>query len=295
MPGTDGLALVHQYRTSPDTKDVPIIVLSTSGEPEVKCEAFARGASDYLVKLPATIELLARIRYHSKAYLTQIQRDEAYQALHESQALLLEKNFQLALLTNVDGLTGLSNRRHFDELLAGRWRQAIRERTPCSMLMIDVDSFKRYNDTYGHLAGDEALKQVADAIRTCCKRPTDLAARFGGEEFIVCFSVSSPYLAQAFAETIRAAVEAAIVPHAGSVTGGVTVSIGVAWAEPRHGELSLALIEAADVALYEAKRSGKNRTMLQERHRPKARVTESSASEHPSSSYRLDRTASSAS
>jgi two-component system chemotaxis family response regulator WspR len=244
-------------------------MLSSNEEPEIKCEAFARGANDYLIKLPATIELLARIRYHSKAYLNQIQRDEAYRALHESQTLLLEKNFQLALLTNVDGLTGLSNRRHFDEVLAGRWRQAIREQAPFSILMIDVDSFKPFNDTYGHLAGDEVLKQVADAIRTCCQRPTDLAARFGGEEFIVCFSVASPDLAQAFAEKIRAAVEAVIIPHAGSASGTVTVSIGVAWSEPCRGDSSIALIETADVAMYEAKHSGKNRTVLHELHRAK--------------------------
>ncbi|MGD0050191.1 MAG: diguanylate cyclase [Vulcanimicrobiaceae bacterium] len=272
MPGTDGLTLVHQYRTSPATKDVPIIVLSTKEEAEVKCEAFARGANDYLIKLPATIELLARIRYHSKAYISQIQRDEAHQALRESQALLLEKNLELALLTNVDGLTGLSNRRHFDELLGVRWRQAVREQTAFSILMIDVDSFKPYNDTYGHLAGDEVLKQVAEAIRTCCRRPTDLAARFGGEEFIVCFSATSPDRAQEFAEKIRAAVEAVTIPHTGSAAGTVTVSIGVAWEQPCRGESSLPLIDAADVAMYEAKHSGKNRTMLQERHRASLEV-----------------------
>src|SRR3984885_2675632 len=191
MPGVDGLDLVRRYRTEHFTSGIPIIVLSSKEEATVKNEAFEAGANDYLVKLPDNIELIARIRYHSKAYLNQLQRDEAYRALRESQEELLEKNLELARLTNVDGLTGLNNRRYFNEFAEIQWKHAIREKTWISVLMIDVDDFKRYNDTYGHLAGDEVLMDVGNAIQKCANRPTDLAARFGGEEFIVVLPSSS--------------------------------------------------------------------------------------------------------
>src|SRR5262249_11478422 len=115
MPGIDGLTLVREYRTCPRTRDVPIVVLSTKEDPAVKRDAFSSGANDYLVKLPDAVELIARIRYHSRSYLVQLQRDAAYQALHESQRKLIEINAELQRLNNVDGLTGLSNRRYFDE------------------------------------------------------------------------------------------------------------------------------------------------------------------------------------
>ncbi len=153
MPGVDGLTLVAAYRGNPATRDLPIIVLSTKEEPAVKSAAFAAGANDYLVKLPDAIELVARIRYHSRSYLALQQRDEAYRALRESQQQLLETNLVLQRLMNSDGLTGLSNRRHFDEYLEMEWRRALREQTQLSLLMIDVDHFKSYNDTFGHVAG----------------------------------------------------------------------------------------------------------------------------------------------
>ena len=191
MPNIDGLALVRQYRRNPLTKDIPIIVLSTKEEALIKSDTFAAGANDYLVKLPDNVELIARIRYHSKGYLTQLQRDEAYRALRESQQALLERNIELARLTNVDGLTGLNNRRYFEEFAEIQWKLAIREKTWISIFMIDVDDFKKYNDTYGHLAGDDVLRDVGNAIKKCAERPMDLVARFGGEEFIVILPGSS--------------------------------------------------------------------------------------------------------
>jgi two-component system chemotaxis family response regulator WspR len=134
--------------------------------------------------------------------------------------------------------------------------------------MVDVDDFKPYNDTYGHLAGDEVLRKVGEAIRNCCERPTDLAARFGGDEFIVCLLGVPSDRAYALGEKLRVAVEAIGIPHKGSsVSTTVTAGIGIAWAKPGRGETYLPLIEAADGALYDAKRSGKNRILLQEQHR----------------------------
>ena len=262
MPGVDGLTLVRQYRAHAATQDVPIIVLSTNEEATVKSAAFTAGANDYLVKLPNNVELLARIRYHSKAYWNQLQRDEAYRALRESQQQLMEANIELQRLTNVDALTGASNRKHFDEHIATEWRRAAREQTALAVLMIDVDDFKSYNDTYGHVAGDEVLRKVAQATRKALGRPADLAARFGGEEFVIVLPGTPLDGARAVAENVRQGVEDLQMPHKGSkVTDVVTISVGAASTIPRRSGSHVSLIETADVALYQAKRNGKNRVV----------------------------------
>jgi two-component system chemotaxis family response regulator WspR len=263
MPGVDGLTLVRQYRADPATRDIPVIVLSTTEDPVTKSEAFRQGANDYLVKLPDPIELLARIRYHSKAFVNKIQRDEAYRALRESQQKLVEVNIELTRLSNVDGLTGLNNRRFFDEFMAKEWKRAQREKTPLSVLMIDIDNFKMFNDTAGHLAGDEVLRQVATVIRESFARPADLAARFGGEEFIVVLPNTPLEGAQHIANKIRAAVDQLKIAREGAQQN-VTISIGVASTAPHLQQHPDVLIEAADDMLYEAKKRGKNQVVGQE-------------------------------
>lgn len=261
MPGVDGLELVKLYRKNPITRDIPIIVLSTKEDAVVKHAAFAAGANDYLVKLPEAIEIVARIRYHSRSYLALVQRDEAYRALRESQQQLLEANLVLQRLMNSDGLTGLSNRRHFDEYLEMEWRRSQREQVPVSLLMIDVDYFKPFNDNYGHLPGDEVLRQVAATIRDCCGRPSDLPARFGGEEFVLVLPGTPLDGALVVAEKIRTAVQTLNIPHPMADTCGVlTVSIGVAAVDPGQLSQQQELLEKADRALYLAKRGGRNRT-----------------------------------
>jgi two-component system chemotaxis family response regulator WspR len=265
MPGVDGLTLVQKYREEPSTKDVPIIVLSTKEEPAIKSASFAAGANDYLVKLPDGIELIARVRHHSKAYSNQLQRDEAYRALHESQQKLVETNAALERLTNVDGLTGLSNRRFVDQYSAMEWKRAAREKTTLSVLMIDVDHFKLYNDSYGHLAGDEVLKQVAAAIRKSCQRPADLPARFGGEEFMAILPVTPRQGLEVVGENLRRSVEELRIPHRASSVGNfVSVSVGGASTEPHGaGDSFLELIASADKALYEAKQT-RNRLVVRD-------------------------------
>jgi two-component system, chemotaxis family, response regulator WspR len=262
MPNIDGLALVRQYRSNPLTKDIPIIVLSTKEEAAIKSDAFKAGANDYLVKLPDNVELIARIRYHSKGYLTKLQRDEAYRALRESQQALLERNIELARLTNVDGLTGLNNRRYFEEFAEIQWKLAIREKLWITILMIDVDDFKKYNDTYGHLAGDEVLRDVGSTIMECAGRATDLVARFGGEEFIVILPGCPVDGGSIIGDSVCRRVEHLDISHSGSATGPVvTVSVGSASAIPLQGDSLVVLIKTADNALYEAKRTGKNRAV----------------------------------
>ncbi|MBB2931136.1 two-component system chemotaxis family response regulator WspR [Paraburkholderia silvatlantica] len=260
MPGTDGLTLVRGYRANEATRDVPIIVLSTKEEPAIKSAAFASGANDYLVKLPDSVELIARVKYHSRSYVNMLQRDEAYRALRRSQQELLRANLELRRLTHSDGLTGLSNRRYLDEFLSAEWKRAERERTEISLLMIDVDYFKPYNDTYGHVAGDNVLRSVATTIRREIRQPRDLVARFGGEEFAVVLPGTGSAGARLLAEKMRRDVAGLALPHVGSaVSEHLTISIGVATLTPAPGLAETALIEEADAALYRAKRDGRNR------------------------------------
>lgn len=261
MPGVDGLALVREYRSRAATRNTPVIVLSSREEPATKRDAFAAGANDYLVKIPDPIELLARLRYHTQAYRHRQQRDDAYHALRQSQQKLLEANFELQRLMNADGLTELNNRRRFDEYLMSEWRRSLREQVPLAVLMTDVDEFKRYNDTYGHLEGDDALKRIASALRSCCARPADLPARFGGEEFAVVLPGTTIEGAMHLAENIHQAVRALAIEHrTSSVEPYVTLSIGVAACVPCAETSPLLLLNSADEALYAAKRAGRNRT-----------------------------------
>jgi len=259
MPGLDGLSLVREYRNHPATRDIPIIVLSTKEDPLIKSAAFAAGANDYLVKLPDNIELVARIRYHSRSYMTLLQRDAAYRALRVSQQQLLDTNLVLQRLMNSDGLTGLSNRRHFDEYMELEWRRALREQSQLSLLMIDVDYFKAYNDNFGHVEGDEALRKVAEAIRNASARPSDLPARYGGEEFSLVLPNTSPGGARLVAEKLRQTIEALKIPHNSPSEGSsLTVSIGLSTIIPKPGGNYRDLISAADKGLYSAKKNGRN-------------------------------------
>lgn len=263
MPSVNGLDLVRQYRADPVTQSIPIIVLSTKEEATIKSEAFRLGANDYLVKLPDRIELIARIRYHSEAYLSHIQRDEAYAALRKSQQELMEINLELQRLTNVDGLTGLSNRRYFEEYFETEWRNAMRSKAPISLLMIDIDHFKQYNDTYGHLAGDEVLRSVAQTVKSTFTRPKDLAVRMGGEEFVVILPQTPASGIAALAEKVVRAVESLGIPHGGSsASDKVTISVGSATRIPGRDDLPIALVESADRAMYQAKHNGRNRAVI---------------------------------
>lgn len=158
-----------------------------------------------------------------------------------------------------DALTGLHNRRSFDRQLGRLWRQAQRDGTPLSLLLCDVDHFKAYNDTFGHVAGDEALRRVAGTIRESCARSSDLPARYGGEEFAIILPGTSPGGARLLAEKLRLTVQALGIAHEQPDSGAVlTVSVGVATLTPGQGESCLRLIEHADRALYNAKHGGRN-------------------------------------
>ncbi len=173
---------------------------------------------------------------------------------------------ELERLATRDGLTSIANRRSFDETLNTEWRRASRESRALSLLMIDVDYFKLYNDTYGHQSGDDCLRQIAAAMAGMVKRASDCVARYGGEEFSILMPATELEGARIVAERIRAAVEALRLPHSGSaVAEHVTVSIGVACMHiAAGGEPAAQLIAAADAALYRAKHAGRNRIELAE-------------------------------
>lgn len=175
---------------------------------------------------------------------------------------LAAANVQLARLARQDGLTGLANRRAFDEAFAQELARAAREDRTVGLIIADVDKFKIYNDTYGHPAGDEVLKRVGATLASIAQRPGDLAARYGGEEFAAVLADTGGGGARQVAEAFRAAVEAATLPHAGSTTGYVTVSVGVVAVRPAHGSLQpVDVLRQADEALYAAKAAGRNRVI----------------------------------
>lgn len=260
MPDMDGLTLCRFFRSHPATRDVPIIMLSSNEDAVTKAQAFAAGANDYLVKLPDKIELIARLRYHSGAYINKLQRDDAYRALRASQMHLEALNMQLLKLANQDGLTGIANRRHFDERFSEEWQRAVRNRLPLSLVMFDVDLFKQYNDRFGHLEGDDCLKRIANATQALASRPADLVARYGGEEFIVMLPETDTDGARQVGERLRAEIERLGIPHPDSrVNPHVTVSVGVTTAVPDPDADRLAFIKLTDETLYLAKSAGRNR------------------------------------
>jgi diguanylate cyclase (GGDEF)-like protein len=177
------------------------------------------------------------------------QRDRAEELAH-----------QLKRLSSQDGLTGIANRRHFDEELGAAWQAALEERRSLALVLCDVDSFKLYNDTYGHQQGDACLRQLAGLLQSHAKAAGALAARFGGEEFVVLLPRGDQAAAIALAESVRAALAALAMPHSKSVAAPyVTASLGVCATVPAEDQSLASLIARADEALYEAKHTGRNR------------------------------------
>lgn len=198
--------------------------------------------------------LLTELKTHERGLEDKVR--ERTQALESS-------NAQLAALSATDGLTGIANRRRFDEVLASEWSRAARNRQPLALVMLDVDFFKLYNDHYGHLAGDDCLRHIARVLAANFHRTGDLVARYGGEEFVLLAPVRDAADALHIAETARRALAALALPHAGSPFGLVTASLGVALHVPTAGEAIDLVVQQADQALYLAKARGRNQTALQ--------------------------------
>lgn len=263
MPDIDGMALLDQYRADPETRDIPVIILSTREDPQDKSDAFSAGASDYLVKVPDKVELIARIRAHSRSYLSQKQRDQLLEELKELHIELEQKNKELEKLSCIDGLTGISNRRHFDTYIAQEWLRALREKSETSLILVDIDYFKPFNDNYGHQAGDECLRKVARCLDGVLHRPGDMAARYGGEEFVLLLPFTDTRGAVKIAEQMREAIRELAISHGHSgVADRLTVSMGVASTVPSEKSNPADLINEADKALYKAKEQGRDRYVI---------------------------------
>jgi two-component system chemotaxis family response regulator WspR len=263
MPDVDGFDLIRAYRASAILEHVPVIVLSAKEEAKTKAQGFAAGANDYVVKLPDKLELLARVRYHSGAHISRLQRDEAFRFLRESQKNLAAANIELQKLAALDSLTGIANRRRFDEVMEIEWQRGQRDKQPLSLLMCDIDCFKIYNDSHGHLAGDLCLKKAAAVLTEHLKRPADLAARYGGEEFAIVLPDTDAAGAMIVAQAcIRHLASLNIENRDAKPHGMVTMSIGVATLLPSPSGSVEALLTAADSALYAAKNGGRNRASV---------------------------------
>ena len=249
LPDLDGVVLAHELKSNPDFRARYVIMLTGEDEQEDKIEGLELGADDYITKPFQSPELMARIR--------------AGKRIVDLQKELMETNRRLELLSITDGLTKLHNHRYFQDELARAFEESQRYQRPLSLAMIDIDFFKKVNDTYGHAVGDEVLKGAARLFRDSV-RSTDLVARYGGEEFAVMMPETTLPDAITFAEKIRALVESTPFPtQAGDLK--LTVSIGVASVPLTRIHAPKELIVAADKALYRAKKSGRNQVQAEKR------------------------------
>ncbi len=254
MPGLNGYEVAKRIRQlERDGEWTPIILLTARTSDEDLERGIAVGGDDYLVKPISEVVLTAKVRAMQR--IAQMRY-----SLVVLTRRLDEANRELIRLSAVDGLTGIANRRQFDEFLTREWARGTRHEAEISLLMCDVDFFKQYNDLYGHQMGDECLRTVAQTLASRVKRPTDLVARYGGEEFAVILPDTDLEGALQLAEAMRGdKTKRLAIAHGGGKDGIVTMSLGIACRIPsRDGLGSVALVKAADDALYEAKGRGRN-------------------------------------
>jgi diguanylate cyclase (GGDEF)-like protein len=239
MPGMDGYALCERLKADDRTRDIPVIFVTSHSDEAAESRGLDVGAVDFISKPINARIVKARVRTH----LT-----------------LKAQSDLLRSWVYIDGLTGVHNRRHFDEALAREWNRALRRGSVLSVVLLDVDHFKRYNDHYGHPAGDECLRRIASEMTRHVKRPADLLARYGGEEFACILPDTGHEGAMQFARQLGTHIQELGIAHAASDTSEVvTVSLGVGTvlAPAAHG--ADRLLELADAQLYDAKRQGRNR------------------------------------
>lgn len=255
LPDIDGFEVAREIRAMENKKDwTAIIFLTSMTRDEDLARGIEAGGDDYLVKPVSEIVLQAKVSAMRR--LVEMQRS----LLGLTYKLNLA-NKELQLLSATDGLTGLSNRRMYDELSLREWRRCERMKKPLSLVLVDIDYFKLYNDNYGHQAGDECLKIVAAQMLRAAPRASDVVARYGGEEFVLALGETDMDGAVWVANHLRQRIEDLNMPHAASKLKHVSVSCGVASVIPSD-KLSLeTLLQSADYALYQAKEEGRNRVV----------------------------------
>jgi diguanylate cyclase (GGDEF)-like protein len=253
LPDIDGFDVAREIRAMEKKKDwTAIIFLTSMTRDEDLARGIDVGGDDYLMKPVSEIVLKAKVLAMRR--LVEMQR-----SLIDLTYKLNVANRELQLLSATDGLTGLSNRRMYDELSLKEWRRCERMKKPFSIVMVDVDYFKLYNDHYGHQAGDECLREVAAQMLRAAPRPGDLVARYGGEEFVFALGETDADGAKWVANLLRQRIADLQMPHAGSSLKHVSVSCGVASVVPDESLSLEVLLQSADYALYQAKEHGRNR------------------------------------
>ena len=238
MPEMDGYAVITALKGSDKTRSIPVIFITGLDDPDAEEKGLSLGAADYIIKPFRTVTVQLRVR---------------------NQIQILNYVRTIEQLSMTDQLTNLPNRRNFDERLRMEWHRAIRDKTPVSILMIDLDNFKYYNDIYGHQQGDVALQTLAKVFTSELKRSIDFVARWGGEEFVVLLTNTDGSKAFSIAERLRISTENAQVLLADGKVTRITISIGVNALVPSTANTIEDFIHNADEALYSAKNSGRNR------------------------------------
>jgi diguanylate cyclase (GGDEF)-like protein len=244
LPGIDGFEVLRKLKASVDTQFIPVMFITALDKDEDEEKGLLLGAVDYITKPFRNGIVLARVRAHLQ---------------------ILRQMRMIEHLGLTDPLTNIPNRRCFDDHLAVEWKRAIRNKRCLSFLMMDLDKFKIYNDTYGHPQGDVLLISLARIFATAARRPGDLAARIGGEEFGLLLPDTEAEAARQIAEEIRAEVEGARIPLLdGKLITRITISIGVSGLVPSPDDPILGLLKKADQRLYKAKESGRNRVCAED-------------------------------
>jgi len=268
MPEMDGFETAELMRGNRKTKHIPIIFVTASHtEQHYIFKGYSSGAVDYLFKplepvvLKGKVEVFLELqRQKNQLQAKTRELDIKIAELKEIQTQLEERNDQLKRLSSLDGLTRISNRRRFDEVLDVEWKRALRNMDPICLIMVDVDFFKAYNDHYGHPAGDLCLKRIARALSSALNRPMDIVARYGGEEFVVILPGTDENGGAMVAENLRRIVEELNIEHLESREfGRITISVGISTITPNKGLYPTDLVKLADKALYRAKGLGRNR------------------------------------
>jgi diguanylate cyclase (GGDEF)-like protein len=244
MPGMDGYEICDRLKANPFTKDIPVMFVTAMDQERQEAKGLAMGAVDYLAKPVSPPIVLARVR---------------------NQLELKKQRDFLRRLSSVDGLTGVANRRSFEEDFDKEWRRAARHQAPLTLLLADLDHLRAYNDAYGYLAGDDCLKMVAQSMLKAMMRPGDVIARYGGEEFVGLMPDTDAKGSQVVADRLLNAVRALALPHAHSDAAPiVTISIGIASCLPHRDNDRAALFKLSGDALYAAKTAGRNQAKIVE-------------------------------
>lgn len=238
MPEVDGYMVCEALKENVYTRNIPVVFVTAMDDMEDEARGLELGAIDYITKPFSPQIVKARVRNHLELKLF---RD------------------RLMKMSMVDGLTAIANRRQFDKEIEQQWQRSVRKQSSLALLMLDIDFFKQYNDEYGHLKGDDCLKQVANVLSREMKRPTDLVARYGGEEFVCILPETDTQGAKCVAENILIAINQAGIEHKGSsIADHLTVSIGLVDARPDLDAQLVDFLNSADKALYQAKVAGRN-------------------------------------